>query len=510
MANRRVKSTKVLFKKGSLDGYRGEALAIGLFKDTAGVPAEYRALDEKTGGLLAKLVRLGDFIGLANESVVLYAAGTKLACKRILVIGLGNRDKFDFNVLRQAAGSAGRKADSLGVGSLALALHSQLTGEMDAESLAKVITEGVVAGRYDYREFISQPDEQTKTAGHMDITIIESKSTAALKMNKGRKVGLAIGRAQNRSRMVADKPANEISPLSLGRHARRLAGEFGLRCKIFDSRQLQRMKMNAILAVGAGSANKPCLIALEYRGRSGTNRKLDAAVVGKAITFDSGGLSLKPSAGMEMMKFDKCGGCSVLGILTGVAELKLKRNILGLIPAAENMPSHTSYRPGDIIRTHSGKTVEVQNTDAEGRLILADALSYAAAAKPAAIIDMATLTGACVVALGEHHAGLFGNNTDLLDQLKTAAESAGEPVWHMPSGDDYLEQLKSKVADLRNIGGREAGSCTAAAFLGEFAGDVPWAHIDIAGVAYTDKGRPYRSVGATGFSVRLVLEYLRL
>ena len=272
------------------------------------------------------------------------------------------------------------------------------------------------------------------------------------------------------------------------------------------------MGMKAILAVGGGSANKPRLIMLEHKGAGaarGAKAAPDVVIVGKAITFDSGGISIKPSQNMETMKYDKSGGCAVLGIMTAVAQAKLPLHVVGLIPAAENLPSHTSYRPGDIVQTYSGKTVEVQNTDAEGRMILCDALTYAAKMKPKAIIDIATLTGACVVALGSHHAGLFGNNMALLKQIEKAAATSGEHLWQLPSGPEYLEQMRSKIADLKNVDGRGGGSCTAAAFLGEFIGDVPWAHIDIAGVADTTEEKPYRGSGATGFAVRLMMEYLR-
>ena len=346
----------------------------------------------------------------------------------------------------------------------------------------------------------------------MRAAIVEPNTSPANKLNRGRRIGTILAEGQNQARMVANKPGNEINPPTLARQAQKLARQFGLKCKVFDDRKLADMKMNAILAVGSGSATKPRLIMLEHPGRKGRKKAQaapDVIVIGKAVTFDSGGISLKPSLNMEAMKFDKCGGCAVLGIMTAVAALKLPQRVLGLIPAVENKPSHTSYRPGDIIRTYSGKTVEVQNTDAEGRMILCDALAYAARMKPGAIIDMATLTGACVVALGHHHAGLFTNNDALKRKIEKAAQLSSEQVWHMPSGDDYLELMKSKVADLKNIGGRAGGSCTAAAFLGEFAGDVPWAHIDIAGMADTNQEKPYRSIGATGFAVRLVLEYLR-
>ncbi|MCK4628209.1 MAG: leucyl aminopeptidase, partial [Sedimentisphaerales bacterium] len=469
--------------------------------------------DKAVGGAIRDILRLGDFKGKANETTVLYRTG-RVGCRRILMVGLGRKDKIEPAVLRQAAGTAARLADKLGAGRLGLALHTVVPAKIDAETAGRVLAEGAIVGRYKYQDYLSA-DKESKEVGTVRVSIVEPKAAAVLKLNRGRKTGTILGQGQNRARAVANKPGNEINPPLLGREAKKIARQFGLKCRVFNDRHLVEMGMNAILAVGGGSANKPRLIMLEHKGRKGSAARgkavtgPDVVVVGKAITFDSGGISLKPSAKMEEMKFDKAGGCAVLGIMTVVAQLKLPLNVVGLIPTAENLPSQTSYRPGDIIRTYSGKTVEVQNTDAEGRMILSDALAYAAKMKPAAIIDMATLTGACVVALGEHNAGLFGNNDALKKKIEKAAEVSGEAVWAMPSGPEYLEQMKSKIADLKNTGDRKAGSCTAAAFLGEFVGDVPWVHIDIAAVADTDREKPWREIGATGFGVRLVVECIR-
>ena len=483
-----------------------DMLVLGLFEGTRTLPRDFAVLDASVEHGTRRLLRLGDFTGKANQATVLYPTG-KTPCRRIMLIGLGSKKSFDINTLRQAAGTAARTADTLGTARIALALHTLVPDKFDTELIGQAIAEGAIVGRYRYQDYLSA-DDKTRRTTTLRVTIVDPRATSARRLGLGCKVGTALANAQNRTRMVANMPGNEINPPSLARAAQRLAREFGLKCNVFNDNKLRDMKMNAILAVGSGSASKPRLIMLEHRPR-GRSTGPAVVVVGKAITFDSGGISIKPSANMETMKFDKSGGCNVLGILTAAAALNLKHHIVGLIPAAENLPSHSSYRPGDIIRTYSGKTVEVQNTDAEGRMILSDALTYAARLKPHAIIDMATLTGACVIALGEHHAGLFGNNDSLQRSLRKAADRSGEPIWAMPSGAEYLEQMRSKIADLKNIGDRSGGACTAAAFLGEFVNDIPWAHIDIAAVADTTKEKPYRGSGATGFGVRLVLEYLR-
>jgi len=484
---------------------RTDMLVLGLYEDTRGVPAEFVGLDKAMGKSISELLKLGDFPGKANSTTVLYNKG-KLPCRRVMLVGLGPKKTFNGNVLRRVAGSAIRAADKLGTARIALALHVVPTGKLETEFMGQAITEGAILGRYAFKDYL--PAGKARQGDNLRVTLVDSRALVVRKLNKGVKVGKILAEGQNHSRMVANKPGNEINPPTLARQAQRSARQYGLRCKVYNDKQLAQMKMNAILAVGAGSASKPRLIMLEYKGRRQAGNP-DAVVVGKAITFDSGGICIKPSANMEAMKFDKCGGCNVLGIMTAVAQLKLPLYVVGLIPAAENLPSQNSYRPGDIIRTYSGKTVEVQNTDAEGRMILSDALAFAARMKPGAIVDMATLTGACVIALGEHHAGLFSNDSALRRRLEKAADISGEPVCSMPSGPEYLEQMHSKIADLKNIGGRGGGPCTAAAFLGEFVGDIPWAHIDIAGVADSDKEKSYRSVGATGFGVKLLLEYLR-
>ncbi len=485
----------------ALQQFRGDMLVLGLFKDTKKLPAAFASLDRAIGGAIGNLLKLGDFTGKQYETTVLYISD-KVPCPRILVVGLGEAEKIELNVLRQAAGTATRAANRLSTSRLGFALHAVIENQFSPDAMAQAIIEGAIVANFTYQEYLPKKNDKK-----LLLAIVEPRSSVAVAMKPGAKVGAIVGRAQNRARLLANKPGNEINPPVLARYAQQLARQFGLRCKIFDDRQLAKMKMNAILAVGNGSASKPRLIVLEYRGKK--NDRPDVVVVGKGITFDSGGISIKPYENMDRMKFDKSGACAVLGIITAVAELKLPINLVGLIPTAENLLSDTAFRPGDIITTYSGKTVEIMSTDAEGRMILSDALAYGVQMKPKAVIDLATLTGGCVVALGENCAGLFGNNADLLARLERSAESAGERVWQMPYHPDYLEQTQSKIADLKNSAGREGSSCTGAAFLGEFVDNVPWAHIDIAGTARAIDEKPWRAPGATGFGVRTVVDYLR-
>ena len=298
------------------------------------------------------------------------------------------------------------------------------------------------------------------------------------------------------------------TPAYLADAARLLASRHALTCRVIEQEELEQLGMNALVAVGKGSAVAPRLIVLEYRGAGGSGRPL--ALVGKGITFDSGGISIKPGAGMEEMKTDMSGAAAVLGTLDAAAALKLPVNLVGVIPTAENMPDGKAYKPGDVLTSLSGQTIEITNTDAEGRLILCDALHFARTKfKPAAMIDLATLTGACVVALGHEASGMMGTDRRLLDGLKRAGERCGERVWELPLWDEYGEAMKSDIADLKNAGSRDGGSITAGWFLKQFVGSTRWAHLDIAGTAWSDKGRPCAPKGASGVGVRLLIEYLR-
>jgi leucyl aminopeptidase len=323
--------------------------------------------------------------------------------------------------------------------------------------------------------------------------------------------GVVIAESQNVARDLSNQPPNVLSPEQLAAEARKVAREVGLRARVFDVPELERRKMNAILAVGGGSARPPRLIALEYTPKGAGRTSRPFCIVGKGITFDSGGISIKPAQGMDEMKHDMSGGATVIGVLRACALLALPVRVIGVIGAAENLPDGKAYRPGDIVRAASGKTIEVLNTDAEGRVVLADALHFAKTEyDPVAIVDLATLTGACVVALGRWATGLFGSHAGLIDLIRAAGEATGELAWPMPLLDGHKREIRSEVADIKNTGGRNAGASTAAAFLSHFVGDTPWAHLDIAGTAWTTTPQGgYQPRGATGVGVRMLLALLR-
>ncbi len=443
-----------------------------------------------------------EFDGSDKQLLLLHTAGKPgVRAARVLLAGLGPRAEFNTEKLRRAVGPALKKIRDAGLDRAGITLNPE-----NPETAAAVV-EAAVLALYKFTEFKS--NDNNAALQSLVICVSPKADVPACKAAAHR--AQLIAESSNFARNIGDLPGNIVYPATLADRARQLAKDCGLRCTVLDKKALERGGFGGLLAVGGGSAREPRLIVLEYRG--GDTHQKPVALVGKAITFDTGGISIKPADKMDEMKFDKCGGCAVLGILRGAAQLKLPVHLLGVIAAAENMPGANSYRPGDIVTSYRGKdqratTIEVLNTDAEGRIVLGDALAYARQREPQAILDFATLTGACVVALGNFAAGLFGNDDSLLEKLRAAGERTGERVWPMPLWQDYKEKIKSDVADHKNTGGREAGAITAAAFLAKYVGDTPWAHFDIAGTAWTTEERPYLAKGATGFGVRLVLDWL--
>ena len=484
-----------------------DMLVVGCFSDSGALDKTVKALDDKLDGAIRRLTRLGDFKGAPKTSTILYSHG-KIAAERVMLVGLGEQKKADLDVARKAAATAANQAVNMKLKTLALALHRGFGSRPAPAALGKALAEGAYFGSYRYDEFVTQ--SQNGRLGSLKVEVIDPESRQTKALNAGVSNGAVIGRAQSYARTIANRPANVINPPTLAKAAREMVrGIRGLTCTVFDEKELKAKKMGGILAVGSGSHSAPRLIILKYTPTRKPAKGLPTvALVGKAVTFDSGGISIKPSADMDQMKLDKSGGIAVLAAMKAVAELGLPLRVCGLIPSAENLPSGTSYRPGDIITTYSGKTVEILNTDAEGRMILCDALAYAVKQKCDTIIDIATLTGACMVALGNYKAGLMGNDDDLIAQIRQAADESGENVWHLPSGDEYAEEMKSKIADLHNTGPRWGGACTAAAFLRQFVGETTWAHLDIAGMDIFQKGTEYAACGSTGFGVRLLTTYL--
>jgi leucyl aminopeptidase len=497
-----LKTRKVDFSKCET-----ELLAMGQFSDAKGLDKVSGELNSKLDGAIEQLIKLGDFKGKEGTSAIIYGNG-KIGAERVLLVGLGERKKATLDTIRKAAANAANKAVAMKIEAVSMALHKVFGGRFDLSAMGRAMGEGTYFGSYRYDEFVTE--NENGRLDSLSVEVIDSDSAKTKKLNKGVARGAVIGKAQSYARTLTNRPANIMNPVKLAAAAKELArGSERLSCTVFDEKQLAAKGMGGVLAVGSGSQNKPRFIVLKYSPASKAASRLPTVgLVGKAITFDSGGISIKPAANMDQMKLDKTGGIAVLGTMKAVAELGLPVNVYGIIPAAENLPSGTSYRPGDIITTFSGKTVEVQNTDAEGRMILCDGLHYAVGQNCELIIDIATLTGACRIALGTYMAGLMGNDERLIKQLQRAAEDSGEKVWPMPSGDEYAEEMKSKIADLKNIGSKWGGACTAAAFLRQFVGDAKWAHLDIAGVEMFEKATEFSAEGSSGFGVRLLATYL--
>ena len=484
-----------------------DVVVVGVFSDGKGGEV-FRRLDKALKGGLSQVRTLGDFKGEANTTAVVY--GNKaISARRVVMVGLGDRKKATVDTLRQAAGRAASHAVDLKAKKAILALHGDLPKKPGLEELGQALAEGAHFGAYRYDEFVGKGKGENGRPAAVQVVIAEPDAARAQTLGKGARTGNILGQAQNFARTIMNRPANVINPPSLAAAAKKLAAQTpGLTCSVLDEKQIRARGMGGLLAVGQGSATQPRLIVLKYAPPKARSDGQTIGLVGKAITFDSGGISIKPSEGMQEMKFDKTGGVAVLGAMKAIAALKPAVQVYGIIPSAENMPGGMSYRPGDIITTCSGKTVEIQNTDAEGRMILCDAIHHAVTLKCDVVVDVATLTGASVVALGEWRAALMSHSDRLIARIKTASEACGENVWHMPCGEEYLELMKSKIADLKNIGGKWGGACTAAAFLGEFARDVEWAHLDIAGVGMVDGSKKFGSPGSIGFGVRLLTTFV--
>jgi leucyl aminopeptidase len=451
-----------------------------------------KTLDPGLRKAASAALRGKEFSGKKGETLLLHGEGGH---GRLLLVGLGDRKPTDPDALRAAAGAAARALEARGIA------HGTflVPDARDAAPLARAIAEGAGLAAYRFDACKSRREKQRFTG----LTVAPEAGTARLA--PAVEEGEAIVRAVSFARDLGNLPPNTKNAVYLAAEAKKLAGG-KLSVKIHDRRAILRMRMGAFAAIAQASANEPRLIEMRYKGAP---RGPLVALIGKGVTFDTGGISIKPAEKMEEMKFDMCGGAAVLGVMHLLSRRKPRVNVLALVPATDNMPGGDACRPGDIVKARNGKTIEIISTDAEGRMLLCDALSYAAESKPACMIDLATLTGACVVALGDAAAGLFTSDDALRKSIEEAARRSGERVWAMPLFQRYTDMMKSPYADLKNAGGRYAGACTAAAFLNEFTEKVPWAHLDIAGTAWTDKDQEWNRVGATGYGVRLLWEFLK-
>ncbi|GIX30423.1 MAG: cytosol aminopeptidase [Porticoccaceae bacterium] len=465
------------------------------------MPAPLAALDRATEGLVEAARAAGELARFLGWSHNLRPPG--IAAKRLFLVSTGDKEALTRDQWRKLAAAIAERVTGRGIESAAVILEGVAVEDSDRTDCAARLAEAVVTGSYRFAECkskASEDEDNRPSLARLDL-VCAPEEVASLQAALDR--GQAIGEGINFTRRLGDLPPNICTPAYLAGAAQSLAESSPrLTARVLEEPEMRELGMGALLAVTAGTATPPRLIVLEYRGAAESDPPI--ALVGKGVTFDSGGICLKPSANLDEMKYDMCGAAGVLGTLLAADRLRLPLNLVGIVPAVENMPSGNATRPGDIVTAMDGTTIEILNTDAEGRLILCDALTYAGRYRPSAVIDVATLTGACVVALGHHRSGLFSNDEALAVELFEAGERSGDKVWRLPLGEEYDEQLKSPFADLANVGGKGAGSVTAACFLGRFAKDYRWAHLDIAGTAWKSGEKK----GATGRPVGLLAEFL--
>ena len=462
-----------------------------------GLPSSLEALNKSTGGALERVFASTDFSGKKDETAVLYPGGK---AARILLVGVGKAPEVTRGSLRRAAAIAAKRARALGVASATFLVAKEAGSNVAPREAGQAAAEGLAQGAWQFSEMKKPPEEKKPSLERFDV--LSSADTAAV--TAGHAVGAAIAAGHAYARGLQVLPPNICTPTYLGDRARELAATHGFAITVLDRAAIVKEGMGALLAVAQGSAEEPRFIALEYKGASGA----PVVLVGKGVTFDTGGISIKPAQSMEDMKYDMSGAAAVLGTFEMLGRLKPKIHVVGLVPSAENMPSANAYRPGDVVKTMSGKTIEVVNTDAEGRLLLCDALAYAKRYSPACALDIATLTGAIVIALGHAAIGVMGTDQKLVDDVVAAGERAGERAWPLPLWDEYRDLIKSDIADMKNSGGRPAGSISAGWFLREFVDGFPWAHLDIAGTAYTEREAVDMAKGPTASGVRLFAEFL--
>jgi len=517
----------VILKRGDVTTRPAGALALGILEGETTLTGEVAAVDQKTRGAIRSLLRQRDFTGRFLETAVLYPRG--LRARRLILVGLGQREALDPSRARRAAAQAAKRARELGAGTLVtVALGTGGAGErgrgvrggLDPAVAAQATAEGSVLGHYRFTPYRRDPG----AAPLRRIELLERDADRARALAPAVARGAAWAAAACLARDLANTPGQDLTPEGLAARAQEVGREAGARVDVLGVPQMERLGMGALLAVGRGSVHPPRFIVLDMparargasrpaapasgmgaaRARRGARAAHEAGtvvVIGKGVTFDTGGISLKPRENMHRMKYDMAAAAAVLGLFSAF-------RVVGLIPSAENMPGGRAFKPGDVVRAMDGTTIEITNTDAEGRLLLADALGYAPRYAPAAVVDLATLTGSISIALGNLAAGLFTGDDALAAELMAAADASGERLWRMPLWDDYAPEMRSDTADLVNSGAREGGACLAAIFLRQFARDLPWAHLDIAGTAWATTERPHEPKGATGYGVRLLLEWL--
>ncbi|MFC2025225.1 leucyl aminopeptidase [Chloroflexota bacterium] len=484
---------------GDIAKFEADAIIVNLFETMEHPEGDTATVDKALDGAISQLIKQGEIKGKLNELTIIHSLG-KLPATRVVVAGLGKQQELTQDKIRGVAAETCRLLRQKDVDSIATIVQGARIAGITIEGATQAITEGTLLGLYSFRRHLTKKPEYGEIK---QLTIVYTNKAKLPALKQSCHKGSILAEATNLARDMVNEPANYMTPSHMAEMAAKLAKTHGLESSILEREQMRKLGMGALLGVAQGSRQPPKFVILHYKGSDST--ETDVALVGKGITFDSGGISIKPSEKMGEMKGDMAGGAAVMAAISAITQLKPKINVTALIPATENLPDGNALKPGDILTAMGGKTIEIISTDAEGRLILSDALGYAKKHRAKLIIDVATLTGACMVALGNVCTGAFCNNQELMDKIIAAGAEAGERIWQMPMYEEYKEQNKSEVADIKNTGGRYGGAITAAQFLAEFAGDTPWVHLDIAGTFLSEKEKNYLVKGATGVPVRTLV-----
>ena len=482
---------------GNFAGANADALAVPVFKGEKATSGVLKDLDRLTGGLIASVMRAEEFKGDAGQIAFLrFATANGTRASRLLLIGAGDKDDYKAYSVAIVAGTATRFLRKRNIKSFALLPR----GKASAVETAQNAVQGFITSQFELDKYKTKEKNDQSVTGL--IICVDDAKHADLK--RGIERGRAIGESMNFTRDLANEPPNILTPTEMAKRAQAMAREFGLKCEILDEARMKKLGMGSLMSVSIGSEQPAKMIILKYKPAKSTAKGGDMlALVGKGITFDTGGISLKPGENMDAMKYDMSGGATVLGTMRSIAQLKPSVPVLGIVAAVENMPDGGASRPSDVVTAMNGKTIEILNTDAEGRLILADAVAYAEKQGATRIVDMATLTGAVIIALGDLNTGVMGNDQGLVDDIINCGKDAGEGFWQLPVSPDYSKQIKSDIADIKNIGPRgKAGTIMGAVFIQEFVGKAKWAHLDIAGTAWADGARPHQAKGPTGVAIR--------
>ena len=494
---------EIKLRTGDINKTGADAIMFSIFEGVKKPTDDLASADKALDGEITKLIKQGEIKGKAGEISIIHTMG-KVPAGKVVVIGLGKSEDLTADKIRIAIADACRALRKKGVKHIETVLIGAGVNDINPGTDAQAITEGAMLGLYTFNRHITKKQEQGEIA---ELVINDRNPRNKAAVQQGINIGKILAEAANLARDMVNEPSNFMTPTMMAAEARKVAEKHGLEIKVLERKQMKELGMGALLGVARGSEEPPKFIVLKYHGKN--DKTIDIALVGKGITFDSGGISIKPSDHMGDMKSDMSGAASVIAAIGAIAQLKPKVNVMAIVPATENLPSGTAFKPADILTAMNGKTIEIITTDAEGRLILADALGYAVQQGAKIIVDIATLTGACQIALGDITTGAFTNNQELLDKVIAAAKETGDKMWQLPTFEEYKEQNKSDVADLKNTGGRNGGAITAALFVGEFAEKTPWVHLDIAGTALLDSAKGYYIKGATGVPTRTLIKLVQ-